>query len=257
MQVAGFGKAEYGRVSSAPVDTYYYPTRFNAGQAVQRSFDVLFGNIVPFLVISAVATLPEIAYEYLSLQRTVSFYTWVPLLLRILLSSVCEAAILYAAFQALRGRPVDMGASVARGLQRFVPVVIASILTTLVITLGSLLLVVPGLIAYTILAVTLPACVVEKLGPIDSMSRSSELTRGYRWPIFGTLFAVGIVEVIVGAIVGALTRHPDTLLVYAIVLFVVSTAFRAYETVLVAIIYHDLRVVKDGIDLEHIASVFD
>ena len=242
---------------NAPVDTYYHPAEFRVGQALSRAFDVLFGNFLTFIAISAIATLPTIVYEYNTLERTIPTYSWVPLLLRFLVSSLCEAMILYATFQALRGRPVSAVDSAGRGLQRFVWVVLASVLTTIVVSLGYLLLIVPGLIAYTVYSLTLPACVVEKLGPVESMSRSAELTRGYRWPIFGALFAVGVVELIAGAVIGATTRHADTALLYSGLLFVASTLFRAYESVLIAIIYHDLRVVKDGIDLEDIAGVFD
>jgi hypothetical protein len=31
----------------------------------------------------------------------------------------------------------------------------------------------------------------------------------------------------------------------------------AYQSIVVAVAYHDLRVVKEGVDIEHIASVFD
>ena len=31
----------------------------------------------------------------------------------------------------------------------------------------------------------------------------------------------------------------------------------AYQSIVVAVAYHDLRVAKEGVDIDHIASVFD
>jgi uncharacterized membrane protein len=45
------------------------------------------------------------------------------------------------------------------------------------------LLIVPGLILYTMWFVGFPACVVERLGPWTSLRRSRELTKGYRWKV--------------------------------------------------------------------------
>lgn len=242
-------------MNPGPADAYYQPAELRIGPVLSKAFEVLFGNFFTFIVISAVATAPAIYYEWTLLQGAHGNW-WLRTGLRTVLSALCEAMILYAAFQTLRSRPVSIAGSVARGLQRFFPVVGTSLLTSIIVTLGIFLLVVPGVIASIMLALALPVCVVEKLGPVDSLSRSAELTKGYRWQIFGTFFAVGIVELVAVLALGV-TRHSDTLALYLVLLFVVAVLFRAYQSVLVAIIYHDLRVIKDGIDLEGIASVFD
>jgi hypothetical protein len=238
--------------------TYYHPTEFRVGSALSRAFEVLFGNFFAFVAISAVASAPILVYDLSKAGHVVAgAYAWTEVLLQFTLTALCEAMILYATFQALRGRPVRPGESIARGLQRFGPIVLVTVLNTLIVALGSLLLVIPGIIASIILCVALPACVVERLGPIESMQRSSALTRGYRWPIFGAFLAFGIVIIIVAALIGGLTAGSSLIWLPAVVTFVWNTLTQAYQTVLVAIIYHDLRVVKDGIDLEHIAAVFD
>lgn len=120
--------------------------------------------------------------------------------------------------------------------------------------LGFLLFVVPGVIIGCMLYVAIPACVIEKLGVTASMSRSVALTKGYRWQIFG-LFLLVVVISALGAFVFTLIGGAG--LVGQLLAFgwqVVSTAFGA---VLSAVIYHDLRMAKEGIDLDTLASVFD
>jgi hypothetical protein len=242
-------------VIPGPVDAYYQPAELRIGSVLSKAFEVLFGNFVTFIAISAVATIPAIYYEWATLTGSHG-NRWLEIALRVVLSSLCEAMVLYAAFQTLRSRPVSIAGSVARGLQRFFPVIGTAFFSTIIVMLGFLLLVIPGLIASIMLALALPVCVVERLGPIESLSRSAELTKGYRWQIFGALFAVGIVEMVASVAI-AVARHTDTLALYLALFFVVTVLFRAYQSVLIAIIYHDLRVIKDGIDLEGIAAVFD
>jgi hypothetical protein len=122
--------------------------------------------------------------------------------------------------------------------------------------LGLILLIIPGLILYTMWIVGLPACVIERLRPWTSLRRSQELTKGHRWKLFGfTLLLVipsfaslGIesgLSAIAGPIVGLIGKY------------VWTSIWGAFIAVLVAVTYHDLRVIKEGVDVDQIAGVFD
>jgi len=116
---------------------------------------------------------------------------------------------------------------------------------------------VPGLIWAVMFFVTIPACVVEQLGGPESMSRSSELTRGHRWQIFAVYAVIEIVSFVVAFVLAATLRSPATAALFATTFFAWSTFVTAYNSVLVTIVYHDLRVAKEGIDIDHLAAVFD
>lgn len=235
----------------------YEPARFSVTLALSRAVEVLFGNFFTIFAISALATVPLGIYTWLESQGThAGFGSFIALLLNGVFSALSEAMIVFATFQALRSRGINPGESIARGLQRFWPVFWASVLVGIITGLGFLLLLIPGLIALCVWYVTIPACVVERLGATESMSRSSDLTAGYRWPIFGAALVVGIAEIAGTAAIGALLR-PETLVAYVVVYFVWIALVRAYESVLATIIYHDLRVTKEGVDIEQLAAVFD
>ncbi|WP_248311353.1 hypothetical protein [Bosea sp. ASV33] len=175
-------------------------------------------------------------------------------LLTFVLQTVAQATSLYGAFQEMRQKPFTIGESLRIGLARTIPVIGVGILVGLATGLGFLLLVVPGVIIGCMLYVAIPACVIEKMGVTASMSRSVALTKGYRWQIFG-LFLLVVVISGVGALV--LARIGGIGLVGETLSFawqVISTAFGA---VLAAVIYHDLRIAKEGIDLDTLANVFD
>lgn len=77
------------------------------------------------------------------------------------------------------------------------------------ITIGFVLIIVPGLILLTIWSVVAPAIVVEDRGVIEAFGRSRELVRGNGWNVFGVIvlaflivIAVSIVAGLIGAALG-------------------------------------------------------
>ena len=92
------------------------------------------------------------------------------------------------------------------------------------------------------------------------MGRSAQLTKGHRWRIFGLeLLLVGLL-VIASILIGLLNWALSTIggpLLGAISGLLWNTVWVAYYAVMVAVAYYDLRVCKEGIDIEQIAAVFD
>src|SRR5919112_5595897 len=69
----------------------------------------------------------------------------------------------------------------------------AGVLATIVIVIGLILLIVPGLIALTLLAVIAPAIVIDRVGVIESFRRSRELVRGNGWRVFGVIVVLFLI----------------------------------------------------------------
>ena len=88
------------------------------------------------------------------------------------------------------------------------------------------------------------------------MARSAALTKGHRWKIFGILVLMTIVNIIGGKLV-ALVLAPAGLIVAVIGSLVWTAVWAAFWNCLLIMIYHDLRIAKEGVDTEQIASVFD
>jgi hypothetical protein len=173
------------------------------------------------------------------------------------LGTLSQAVVLYGAFQDMRGQRVNLGESMRVGLRRFLPVVGLAISTTLLGFLGLFVFVVPGLICFTMLFVATPACVVEGRGVFSSMGRSAALTRGHRWKIFGLMLVMYICDAIVDKPIDqALTSLAGG--VPAFVAHVIwNGVWGAFYAILAVVSYHDLRVAKEGVDIEQIAAVFE
>jgi len=232
---------------------------FRIGDVIVRSWNVLSRHFLTFVLLVGIAQLlPLVLTLYVgrSLKPTDVLIAGLIGLLSFILSSFAEAIVVFAAFQDLRGRPVNAAESLQQGVGRVFPVIVASVLTGLLVAVGSILCIVPGLIALTAMAVVLPACVVERLGPIESMSRSADLTTGHRWPILAVGVAWLVIALVVSLSIQAAMPAGATLPAQLLgwIWQVLSGSFTA---VYAAILYHDLRAVRDGIGIDEIASVFD
>ena len=235
---------------------------FRIGQVLSRALTITSRNLVQFALITAVPLLPL-------LLATLSLATPKPglsglggtfvisILLSAILIALSQAVIIYAAFQTMRGRPVSVGESLGKGLARFGAVIGAAIVIGFGISFGFLLLIVPGFILAAMWYVALPACVVETLPVFGSLGRSAELTKGHRWQIVGLYFLVAIAAAIVNGIAGGIFGAIFGRFVGAFPTFVVQVIVAAYQAVVVVVAYHDLRVAKEGVDIDRIAAVFD
>jgi uncharacterized membrane protein len=186
----------------------------------------------------------------------------------VVLSLVATGATVFIVSESYLGRPLTARDALVRATPHMGRILIASLLMGLVILLGFLLMVIPGVILAVGLAVAIPALVLETgRGASGALSRSWELTRGSRWRIFGlglTLFVLlyipvvaisGLVAVLVprGAAAGFGASSTATIVALAIGGVVQLFIYPLFYCVL-TVTYYDLRVRKEGFDLELLAS---
>jgi MFS family permease len=233
---------------------------FRIGQVFNRSLTLLSRNFLTFCVVTTVAALPNVLItQSVARQPANANVGWLTVggLLTIALSMLSQAVVLYGAFQDMRGRPVNLGESLRVALSRLLSIIGVAFCVTIGVFIGSLLLIVPGFILLTMWFVATPACVVEGLGPLASMGRSSALTKGHRWKIFGMVLLVLVGAGIVGVVIGAVLGLTGSTVLVALGSLLWSGVWGAFYAIFVVVTYHDLRVAKEGIDIHQIASVFD
>jgi hypothetical protein len=239
---------------------------FRVGDVLSRAWTILTNNLLFFIgttllvwlaIIVLIAVVGGVALVmtrgYGAVFVVIAF---VAVLAAIVVNMLGQATLLFGAFQYLRGLPVRLGESLSRATARLGPLIGVTVLTAICLFFAAFALLVPAIILGCMWAVVVPVCVVEGSGVTDSMSRSAALTKGHRWQIFGIGLLLLIVNVIVGEILSfALT--PVSAILAGLVNLVWTVVFSSYGHCVVIMIYHDLRVAKEGIDTAQIASVFD
>jgi hypothetical protein len=255
--VASVGGASTGRIAVGEP--------FSVGRALSRAFSVFSHGFIPFIVLTAIAYVPLLIVDVIANaypDATVVGRLIVPFV-QIVVGSISTATCLFGAYQIMRGRPFTIGESLMVALRRFWPVVGTSILSGLYVGVGMLLLIVPGIIISCAIYVALPVCVIERVAPVTSLKRSRALTKGHRWQIFGLFLIVLVAFVLIGFLIGFLVGLGAAFLagttagVKLVAMLIAEILVGAFGSVLYAVVYHDLRVDKEGFDIEELASVFD
>lgn len=240
--------------------------QFSVGWVLSKSFGIWFKNFIPFVLLSAAVHIPLIVYTWFTMgqiehspdpAQTQLIWTWVNFAAGMVLGNITSGAIIYGVVEELRGAHSSFGDSIGVGIRRLLPVIGVAVLVLVCISIGFLLLFVPGVIVSCMLFVAVPAAVCERPGLFGALQRSKALTTGFKGSIFGMLFLLGLM----GGVIGFVLRlaFPTTLegvKIYSFVAIGVDAVLSALTAVVSAVTYATLRKDREGTDAEELARVF-
>ncbi|MDB5707261.1 MAG: putative integral rane protein [Sphingomonas bacterium] len=198
------------------------------------------------------------------------FYTIfaVIIILGIVFAMLTQGALVRATVAHSEGRNASFGESAMAGLQVALPLFVLGILLGLGVTLGFLLLIVPGIILYLMWAVAAPALVEEQAGVFEAFGRSRYLTKGARWKILALGLIMLVIYWIFSAVAGvalvtiygvqglAAAVQQGLPLTWLAVSAVISTILTAIIATIQTSLYIELRDWKDGPGSEALSEVF-
>ena len=234
-------------------------TEFRVGAVLARSLGVMRNNFGPFSVLSILFLAAPLVLTLMLVPLLAGLdegATILPVvLIWPLLYFMLSAVLMYGTISDLRGKRATVGESLRWVLGLVFPIIGISIVATLGIFAGLLLFVVPGLILLTMWWIAVPAAVAERTGVGASLRRSAELTSGYRWQVFGILISVYVVQMLLEFVADGVFGGVEIL--GTLFTLLISLFMLVLYAVVSAVIYHDLRILKDGVDVEDIARVFD
>ncbi len=123
--------------------------------------------------------------------------------------------------------------------------ILVGIVAAIGIVVGFILIIVPGLILITIWSVAAPVVVLERTGVLAALGRSRELVRGNGWQVFGVIFVLFFLILIVssGIELAADSAGTGAGLVARVVIGVLTGPISALAQ---SVLYFDLRTVHAG-----------
>jgi hypothetical protein len=191
-------------------------------------------------------------------------------LLLLLGSLVLAPGVIHGAFTDLSGRKPTIAECVRSGLRHAIPVFFIMMCVGVAAAFAALLLIFPAIMLGVAWSVATPARVVERTGVFASIGRSGELTRGSRWRIFWLFFLwfivggaiqqtfLGLVGMgTTGTMVSTTGRLGALASGYGVVALVITVASTLVTYTGLAVIYYELRRLKEGIGPDALASIFD
>ncbi len=151
-------------------------------------------------------------------------------------------ATLVKAVQDVRDGHADLSIrqTVNEALPFLAPVAGASILAGIAITIGLLLIIVPGLFLITIWAVIVPVIIIERSGAMNSFGRSRALVRGHGWHVFGTLVLVYIIMLVVNIVLGLVFSALPVVLGDGLSSVISGTLISPFLALVVTLVYYRL-----------------
>ena len=121
-----------------------------------------------------------------------------------LIAAFLVQAALVKAVQDVRDGRVDLnlGETVSAVLPYLLPVAAASILAGIGISIGFILIIVPGLVLLTFWSLIVPSIVIGGEGVFGSFGKSWRTVRGYAWHVFGTYVLVFLILIVFNIVLG-------------------------------------------------------
>jgi hypothetical protein len=171
--------------------------------ALYRRFarHLIFISFAIYLVVAAISALLSWGLG--------SFGALLSLIVSLIGMYLLQAALVKAVQDVRDGRvDLDLRATVRAATPFIGAVAIASILASIGITIGFILIIVPGLILLTFWSLIVPEIVIGGAGGLEAFGRSWRTVRGYAWPVFGTFVVVFLIylvgEIVLSAVLLAL-----------------------------------------------------
>lgn len=248
------------------------------GAIVSESFSILLKHFVSVILLALVPTLIGFAISgvltgwEVALGISPPVYAGIGDLVPTVLSTIAQmvayglstALLVQMAYDAKLGRPLQLGRYVNPALAAAVPIAVLSIASGILITLGLIAVIIPGLWIYAVFSMMPAAVVIEKVG-FGGLGRSAALTKEYRWPILGATFLILIINIVIGLVTGFIVGlilagvgGGFVGIVVGVLLFsVINSIGTGLGSIAVALIYARLREIKEGTSVRDIAAVFD
>ena len=229
-------------------------------------------QLVSVLVLVSTVNNPDVLPEFGSTSGTVSnedttAYVGgqvVVLVLGLILYAIATAACFKAVGDAYLGRKPDWRASLRFAARRFHSVLWITFLVTLTCTLALFLVILPGIWLWFAFSVAVPALLFEGLKGTKAMRRSFRLVRRRWWATAGAIVSAYLIATIIGGILQSLvsalvlTDVGNSVLGVAAVNALASGIGQLFTTpfpaAVTAVVYYDLRVRKEGFDLQLLAE---
>jgi len=183
-------------------------------------------------------------------------------LLSLVVVAIGVGASTFVVSDAYLGRETTAQSAFARALPRIWNLIGISILTSLAVGVGLLMLIVPGLILLAGLLLSPVVAVIESTPSVsEAINRSWQLSRGYKGKLLLTMLVAFLLLLVpsitlgaVGGVAAGVSADQPVGLAFFVISLVLQVFVYPFVYVVQTVLYYDLRVRKEGFDLEVLAA---
>jgi hypothetical protein len=242
------------------------------GEILDRSFSLYRDNFLLFIALAAIPRLPGLLVGLIQVQNVVGsrvqftasviVLTVLGYLLGILGYLFSQGGAVIAVSELYLGRQTTIVQALRRVADDIVSLLGVVILNGLAIFVGFICFIIPGVYLLCRLFVVVAVALIERKNPIDSLSRSMALTKGFAGRAFVILILYLVIAIGFGLVIGgpiglaiaASARNPGLLRAWASLQLVLSAGLeillQPILLIAASIFYYDLRVRKEAFDIQ-------
>jgi hypothetical protein len=151
-------------------------------------------------------------------------------------------------------RPADFASALKATLPKLGSIFVATVVAGVIYFISILLLVFPFFFAITRLFALRQAIMLEDKSVSAAFSRTSQLARGVMGHIFLTLFLVALLTLAINIGAGMLALMMPSLILQNVFTTVVTTVIFPLFAITETLLYYDVRIRKEGFDVEYLAT---
>ncbi len=178
-------------------------------------------------------------------------------------ATLAQAACFKTVGDTYLGTESDWRGSLRFGFSRFWSLLWLLVLHGVLLLVAFAACIIPGVWLYAAWSVAIPVLLIEHTGGFRALTRSYDLVKGRWWPTAGSLLLANILASFVAAVFGVLVvpalvagggRATTTVAVVSGITSAIGSVLTTpFVAAVVTVIYFDLRVRKEGFDLQLMA----
>jgi len=236
----------------------------SATELIDAAFQIYQRAPLPFMVAMALIYLPWLGIRLLfKLDVPTGQTQLTAAMMTTLVVSSVAGVIIYclaagAGFVLARAvyldEPVDVAAAFRVTFARFPKLLLATILEFVLAAIGFVFLFVPGIYVLIRFFAIRQAVMLEDAGPFAAFGRSSTLSNGQKWHIFGTLFLVMILLLVVDGGAAAVSSLLGSQVLAGVLMTAVVIVLYPLIVITETVLYFDTRIRNEGFDVEFLAA---
>jgi hypothetical protein len=190
-------------------------------------------------------------------------------LLYMLVLPIAVAATLTVTIREYLGQTVSVGDALGTAFRRFPALLGTGFIVWLLTLLGFMACCIPGIYVSVIYLFASQVVIAESTAGMTALNRSNSLVSGHWWRIFAVNALIFLISAVVQAMVlfplGMLLPAQETVMtqsgptfifnthnqiIHALVQIPFQVAFQAFHAVCTTLLYLDMRIRKEGLDLQ-------
>lgn len=222
-------------------------------EIISTSFSILsrryFEFVLPFLIISLIEWMFSVILSIFAPVHYPFFIgilllgTFGSIVLALVFDAISTGIVTQLAADELLGRETSLKKSFNAALDVLPSLIVGAILVGIIVLIGLILLIIPGIIFLVWLCLTQTVIVLERKGAVDALGRSKELTKGKWFHTFGVIVIIFLILLVASSIGGMVSSlfalflpRPFATLIEEIVSSLISPIYG----VIITVLYFDL-----------------